>query len=599
MQLLLDFFESGWTPSAPATLIDATVKGACILLLAFAAAALLNRFSAATRSFAWTLALVGLCALPALTLLLPTHNIPVLPDFLAAPLATTVDMSQTAEPFRVEVQPEQILAADASPRALDGSLARVPSISRRWSQAIVIAWATAALVVLLRFAAGLIGLWRKSRFAAPVADHDWMQLVAELAARYGIRRRVSLRLGGGGTIPQTWGFSKPVILLPVEALEWPQERVRAVLLHELAHIARGDFLSQNAARVACALHWFNPLVWFAARQLRSESEQASDDLVLSAGLAPTSYASQLVDVLMAARAADNVPLAAVAMARRSDLERRVRAILDGGRSRVGLSLRTIAIAIVAALCFVVPCGIFRLQAIAHDAPKLERLPDGMTIEIIAISKHPSGQATWWGPDGKPLEEAPCDPPEGVPKPMGQNVREIAARITGLPKDAALAWHPTQSSSHGASPPRKNGKALPDVQVTVAEFEPGMVTCVVHFDLSLGDWRVEHRCEGKMSMGISAGERAYFFGKARATTTGTSIAIAHNIVDRDARVVAIGNEGKQLLPISSTSGAAGHIKGIDVEFSVPPSQIREFQVQSRAVGRYEIKDVALQPSTAVR
>jgi hypothetical protein len=134
----------------------------------------------------------------------------------------------------------------------------------------------------------------------------------------------------------------------------------------------------------------------------------------------------------------------------------------------------------------------------------------------------------------------------------------------------------------------------DLQRAIAEFQPGTATCAVHFDLSLGDWATERTCDGNKSVGIQTGEQAFFFGRARETKSGTAIAVAHNIVDREARIVAIGNDGRQLLPGSSASGTAGHIQGIDAEFAVPPSQIREYQLQSRPVGRYEIKDVALAP-----
>ena len=80
-----------------------------------------------------------------------------------------------------------------------------------------------------------------------------------------------------------WGFFRPTILLPADASNWQEERLRAVLLHELAHIQRNDWESQLIAQVMCAVYWFNPLVWFAARRMRVEAERACDDHVLNAG----------------------------------------------------------------------------------------------------------------------------------------------------------------------------------------------------------------------------------------------------------------------------------------------------------------------------
>ena len=70
-------------------------------------------------------------------------------------------------------------------------------------------------------------------------------------------------------------------MLPVAAQDWSDEQLRSVLLHELAHIKRRDVLGQLLAQFACALHWFNPLVWFAAWRLHVERERACDDLVLA------------------------------------------------------------------------------------------------------------------------------------------------------------------------------------------------------------------------------------------------------------------------------------------------------------------------------
>src|SRR5258705_13236165 len=97
-------------------------------------------------------------------------------------------------------------------------------------------------------------------------------------------------------IQMTWGLWLPVILLPRDAQDWDAARRRVVLLHELAHIARGDYLTQWLVLVGCALSWFNPLVWKTARQSVSEREQASDDLVLSAGIHSTDYAGHLLEI---------------------------------------------------------------------------------------------------------------------------------------------------------------------------------------------------------------------------------------------------------------------------------------------------------------
>src|SRR5262249_38675368 len=76
------------------------------------------------------------------------------------------------------------------------------------------------------------------------------------------------------TMPMTLGTMNPVIVIPVVAEAWTDDRRRAVLLHELAHSARCDFLTQALASVCCALYWIHPGVGWAARRLRVERELA-------------------------------------------------------------------------------------------------------------------------------------------------------------------------------------------------------------------------------------------------------------------------------------------------------------------------------------
>jgi hypothetical protein len=158
-----------------------------------------------------------------------------------------------------------------------------------------------------------------------------------MAARLGIARHVAVLQHQGSCMPMTWGLERPCILLPSEADDWPEDLLRTVMLHELAHIKRFDYLTQLIARLACALYWFNPLVWLAARRLRIERELACDDEVLRAGSRASDYAGHLLEMALSLRARPF--LASVAMARRSQLSARLRAVLDAGRARGALTSR--------------------------------------------------------------------------------------------------------------------------------------------------------------------------------------------------------------------------------------------------------------------
>ncbi len=151
-------------------------------------------------------------------------------------------------------------------------------------------------------------------------------------------------------MPLTWGWWRPVILLPAQADEWSPERRRVVLLHELAHVKRWDCLTQMMAWLACAVYWFNPLVWVAARRMCIERERACDDLVLDGGCKASDYAAHLVEI---ARTFRRVPqVAAIAMARSSRLEGRIAAIVDGSRARRAPRALLVGLCCVAVLAFV-------------------------------------------------------------------------------------------------------------------------------------------------------------------------------------------------------------------------------------------------------
>jgi len=137
-------------------------------------------------------------------------------------------------------------------------------------------------------------------------------------------------------------------VLPTGASQWPADRLETVLLHELMHVARRDLLAQTIAQAACSLYWFHPLAWVALRQLRKERERACDDAVLLHGVAAPDYATHLVDLVRSLDANRNAWLDVPAMAENTDLESRVKAMLNRKLNHRPLNAR-LALAIAAAV----------------------------------------------------------------------------------------------------------------------------------------------------------------------------------------------------------------------------------------------------------
>lgn len=125
--------------------------------------------------------------------------------------------------------------------------------------------------------------------------------------------------------PVAGGLLRPAIYLPVEALTWEAATLRAVLLHELGHHVRRDLWTSLGARLACILHWFNPLAWQLRRLHLEQCEYACDAHVLATGLDAKSYAHTLCD--LALPRGRRTPALALAMATESSLRSRVENLL--------------------------------------------------------------------------------------------------------------------------------------------------------------------------------------------------------------------------------------------------------------------------------
>jgi TonB family protein len=327
-------------------LVGCTVKATLVLMLTAVAARAMRRGSAALRHQAWSLGIACALALPLFTLLLPSWHSATLGN------AARLWSAAHAAPGSVNFQklPSTVIdAAAASP--FSGKLLSLT----------LLLWAFGALFVVVKLLAGLARLALVSARSAPVVEEGWAQMVASQRKQLGIVRPVQILLSADpASMPLTWGFVRPRILLPAGATQWSPERRRTVLSHELAHIARHDWLAQIFAELTRAIYWFHPLMWFAAAKLRSESERACDDSVLNGGVDPSHYANQLLELARTLKNAHRGWSTALAIARPTNLERRFIAMLNPKLNREGISRKTRLLARIAALCLLLPLAALRL-----------------------------------------------------------------------------------------------------------------------------------------------------------------------------------------------------------------------------------------------
>lgn len=279
------------------------------------------RTSAATRHLIWTLTIVGMLLLPPLA--------GSLPEWGAVQYTEPAGASPVFQSFVPEAQAAPIAGLPAT-----ATNSQLP-----WTLLLSTLYLTGVALLLVRVVLQHVQTGRIVRAARPIVDACWLELLEECTARLDVRRPVRLLRTMDDMMPAAAGLRHASIVLPIVADSWPDDRRRAVLLHELAHIDRHDCLTQTLAAIACAAYWVHPGVWWIAKRLQRERELACDDRVLWAGENARDYAGQLLE-LAYTLGHTAAPSVVVTMARPRELEGRMIAVLDAARNRSIPALRS-------------------------------------------------------------------------------------------------------------------------------------------------------------------------------------------------------------------------------------------------------------------
>jgi len=303
-------------------LVVALLKMTLVLLVAFALSRALRHASAGSRHLVWFAALGALLALPPIAAWSPLEFrvLPAAPSAGAsvAPASGAIDPAAPVEDWRAAVPERAVRSTTGTTPA-----PTTPSLG----ELLFWIWATGAVLLLARLLHGAWLVRRIVRRAAPLEHDSWQVPLYEIADRLELEDAPLLLRSDEVRMPFAAGLLSSVIVLPAESDQWTAERRSAVLIHELGHVRRRDLVGHTLGRVACALYWFHPLVWTAARELRAESERACDDLALSFGTPPSDYAEHLLDIVSSVRD-HGTPAVALAMAHRREFEGRMLAILN-------------------------------------------------------------------------------------------------------------------------------------------------------------------------------------------------------------------------------------------------------------------------------
>lgn len=327
MNYLLNILTAGNNFDLLLTLGMTAVKATFLLGVAALLCRIFRRFSAATRHLVWVCVFCASLLLPFLSFV-KGWEIPVLP----APINRVNEVIETPH---TPVLPDQTGLLERRDTLLPE--VRAKETAFRWinlPNGLLAIWGIGVFLLLLRVLVGNISIgWLASR-AVEVESPVMLKLFSSTLRELNLKCRIRFLHSDYTLMPIVCGIWRPTVILPITAENWTAERSRIVLLHELKHIARQDCLTQLAVQLTCAFYWFNPLIWAAARRLRIERERACDDYVISLGTRPSDYASHLLEIARALQKKKHRSFFVwpqtntVAMAQQSQLEERLRAILN-------------------------------------------------------------------------------------------------------------------------------------------------------------------------------------------------------------------------------------------------------------------------------
>lgn len=437
-------------------LIGIALKSLLIAGLTLGLLELMKRRSAAERSwiahaglFALVLMAVAPVALPYWTVEGPamlgtTPSVEAPTQTPPAPLPTTKDGKldvtalalSTVAPKTVTPQP-----AAAKPSSLSATAATMVLYAIPAAILLFITFLALARLVTLRARADVL------------VDGHWLSALARAQRRMGFKHGTALLTSDELASPISWGLMRPVIVLNTRAVE-AQGEAEAIIAHELAHVARMDWIKLLLARIATALFWFNPLVWLLAREAHQLREETADDAVLAADISDTDYATLLVGV--ARHECPGLLLGAHGVApSRNSLSRRVARVLDGKIMRGPVAGSFAAGVFVGAVVIAAPLAALTL------------VPSGTSAAKKAAAAAPAKKAAAYAPYYP--ETAPTDLPSIISQGVSTSVESAVAAIGPTISRATNGDYRAVSPS-GASVTTHNG-------ITTATAASGATTMV--------------------------------------------------------------------------------------------------------------------------
>lgn len=196
-----------------------------------------------------------------------------------------------------------------------------------WQPPIFMFWLYGIGIFTLKIPVGLYYINTLIKHSSGFTKSDYDPLLERIKYATGVKRKVRIIISRSIKSPCTFGFIKPVIILPVECNTWSYERIRLVLLHEMLHVKRFDTISFLYVQIVCAIFWINPLIWLAADKLHEEMESSCDDFVMFSGIKPYIYAEHIIEIIKGSLSVKSLKNVVAGINSSSNTEKRIRKIL--------------------------------------------------------------------------------------------------------------------------------------------------------------------------------------------------------------------------------------------------------------------------------
>ncbi|HLO98227.1 MAG TPA: M56 family metallopeptidase [Fimbriimonas sp.] len=353
--------------------------------------------------------------------------------------------------------PVQVAVVDVVAAPVAGSAVAPAAVATPWHWV----WIAVATAFALKLGWSLLAFRGVIQKMSP-AGTGLLDKVSEITSR----RRFVL-CSRTGLSPMTWGLFRPKIALPAESEEWDELQLRSVVLHEDAHIRRGDWAVSMGYQLAVGLYWFNPLVWVLRSLYERDSEQAADDWVLSQGLEAPDYAERLLRVATTI-SAHGVRLPVVTVMGTNDLKLRLQAILDARVTRRPLPFKAratvLSVLTTTGLASSLLVPVVAQRVVAPSAPSAPSV-----VSVVDSEGESSPVATVSHPPEVCLPEDAKTPV--APEKPKQDARPVADRKPVIANAKPVADKNPIEDLADFDPP--SAADMSDLDAGMKEFEKGM------------------------------------------------------------------------------------------------------------------------------